>query len=82
LVAKSHRALLSVLRDPEYEYLKKEYGQTKIRLATSSVNRLDYGRKKREVIRRILKAAGWTDDDVDAKEGLDVRVVREDEPAY
>ncbi|EXJ65007.1 hypothetical protein A1O7_01346 [Cladophialophora yegresii CBS 114405] len=65
---------------PEHEALKKEYGQTKIKLASSSQHSLEYGQKKNPLIRRILRAAGWTDTEIDKKESLDYRVPHDDLP--
>lgn len=78
LVMKCHRALCDTLRLPEHEELKLEYGRTKMELASSSQNSVEYGQRKNAVIRKILKAAGWTDKEVDAKESLDYRIVGED----
>lgn len=78
LIMKCHRALCHTLRLPEHEELKLEYGRAKIELASSSRNGVEYGQRKNAIIRKILKAAGWTDDEVDAKESLDYRIAGED----
>jgi hypothetical protein len=64
----------------EHESLRKLYGQTKIELASTSQDSLEYCQRKNRVIRRILRAAGWTDSDIDKKESLDYRIPIDDLP--
>jgi GrpB-like predicted nucleotidyltransferase (UPF0157 family) len=56
------------------EELKKEYATVKWEIVAKRVNNIvDYGRMKNKVVRKILKEAGWTDEDISKKENLDVR---------
>lgn len=73
LVMRSHRALRDTLRLPQYASLRDEYGKVKRELAETSLDGVDYGQKKNWIVRKILRAAGWTDNEVDAKEALDQR---------
>ena len=77
-----HRALRDTLRLPQHESLKLEYGQVKIELASSSRDSVEYGQKKNPTIRRILRAAGWTEVEIDQKEELDYRVPGDDDRPY
>ena len=73
LVLRSYRALKETLMVDEQ--LRQEYGQLKIELAAAGVeygNIMQYAAKKRPTIRRILKAAGWTDAMVDEQEAMSV----------
>lgn len=74
LIVRCHLALRNTLRLPENEALKKEYGQVKMQLSKSAIDCVDYGQKKNPVIRKILKAAGWSDAEIDLKEALDYRI--------
>ncbi|KAJ9634035.1 uncharacterized protein PV06_08509 [Exophiala oligosperma] len=74
MIARCHRALRDTLRMPQHEALRAEYGRLKVHLAYSSIDGVDYGQKKNPLIRRILQAAGWTDEDIDKKECLDYRI--------
>ncbi|KAJ9604901.1 hypothetical protein H2200_010290 [Cladophialophora chaetospira] len=80
LVMRCHRALRDTLRMPEHERLKMEYGQIKAELASTSRDGVEYGQSKNPIIRRILRAAGWTDAEVDEKESLDYRIPGDDLP--
>ena len=82
LMARGHRALRDTLRAPEHKWLKDEYGKTKIELAKTSTSGLEYGRRKNPIIRKILKAAGWTDEDIIAEQALDHRVSWDDDLPY
>ena len=58
------------------EALKKEYGNVKLGLVREGIeDGVEYGRRKNEVIRKILRHAGWTDEEVGKKEALDVREI-------
>ncbi len=56
----------------EYEYVKWEMVQEGIE------NGIEYGRRKNSIIGKILKRAGWTDEEVQKKEALDAREIQED----
>ncbi|ETN44928.1 uncharacterized protein HMPREF1541_09803 [Cyphellophora europaea CBS 101466] len=62
----------------EDEVLKREYEAVKWGLLQEGVtDGVVYGRGKDQVIAKILKAAGWADEEVRRKEELDHRVVGE-----
>lgn len=51
--------------------MREEYGQVKQLLARTENQRvMQYSTAKNDVIRKILRKAGWTDAEVDAKEGM------------
>lgn len=51
--------------------LREEYGRVKLRLARTHNQRImQYSTGKNEIVRKILKEAGWTDEEVDEKEGM------------
>ena len=71
LVLTSYRLLRQTLT--EHEDLRVEYGQIKFELAESEYGTvMQYAAKKRPVIRKILRRAGWTDEMVDAQEAMSV----------
>lgn len=73
LVLRSYRALRETLS--VNESLRQEYGQVKIELAAAGIEYgtiMQYAAKKRPTIRKILKAAGWTDAMVDEQESMSV----------
>jgi GrpB-like predicted nucleotidyltransferase (UPF0157 family) len=58
----------------EDEALREEYQEVKLGLVRAGVVRtVEYGKGKNEVIARILKAAGWSEEEVRKKEALDTR---------
>ena len=70
IVVKSHLTLGETLRKEENADLKEEYGKLKMELAGREWNDvMEYATAKNGVIRRILTRAGWTEEEVDAKEG-------------
>ena len=71
LVLRSYRALKEVLMTDAD--LREEYGRIKMELAESQYGTImQYAAKKRPIIRRILKKAGWTDKMVDEQEAMSV----------
>ncbi len=71
LVLRSYRALKDVLMIDCA--LREEYGRIKCELAGSEYGTImQYAAKKRPIIRKILKRAGWTDEMVDRQEGMSV----------
>ncbi len=73
LVLRSYRALKETLMGDET--LRQEYGQLKFELAAAGVEYgtiMQYAAQKRPTIRKILKAAGWTDAMVDEQEAMSV----------
>ena len=70
IVIKSHLALRETLRKEENNDLKEEYGKLKMELAGREWNDvMEFATAKNGVIRKILGRAGWTDEEIDAKEG-------------
>ncbi|KAJ9501861.1 hypothetical protein H2202_002823 [Exophiala xenobiotica] len=82
LLMRGHRALRDTLKMPQHESLKAAYGQLKIELATTSIDGVDYGQRKNPLIRKILRTAGWTDQDIDKKEALDYRIPGDNDLPY
>lgn len=73
LVLRSYRVLKETLLVDQK--LRKEYGQLKFELAAVGVEYgtiMQYAAKKRPTIRKVLKAAGWTDAMVDEQEAMSV----------
>lgn len=82
LVARCHRALRDTLGAAEHKLLRDEYGKMKIELAKTTTSAVQYGQAKNQIIRKILKVAEWSDEEIDAKEALDHRVPGEDDLPY
>lgn len=82
LIMHCHRALRDTLRMPQHEALRAEYGRLKFYLAASSIDGVDYGQRKNPLVRKILQAAGWTDEKIDKKEALDYRVPGDEDLPY
>lgn len=59
----------------ENDSLRAEYEATKFRLVQECADRVTvkYGQGKNQIIAKILRAAGWTDEKIAAKEALDRR---------
>ena len=75
---RGYRDLKQVLTEgtPESEELVQEYGDVKWAMVQEGIeDGVEYGRRKNEIIRKILKRAGWTDEELEKKEALDVREV-------
>lgn len=72
LVLRSYRALKEVLAVDSA--LREEYGRIKWGIAAEQEygTIMQYAAKKRPIIRKILKAAGWTDEMVDEQEAMSV----------
>lgn len=70
LVYRSYVDLRDTLLKDENTDLREEYGRVKTALATSKQTWLpqEYSKGKNEIIRKILKKAGWTDEEVDQKQ--------------
>ena len=68
-------AFRDCLRKEENSDLKEEYGQLKWALAKRKdfVTIWDYADAKKSVVRKVLKRAGWTDEQITAKEDMRVR---------
>ena len=74
LSVKGYRDLRECLTKEENGDLRREYEQCKLAMVQEGVeDGVEYGQRKNGVIRRILRRAGWTDAEVDRKEGLDTR---------
>ena len=74
LSVRGYRDLQECLRKEENADLRKEYEECKLSIVAERIeDRVEYGQRKNGVIRKILKRAGWTDEEVDRKEGLDTR---------
>ena len=65
-------ALRDTLRNQANEDLKAEYGNLKWALSqrTDFTDIWQYAEAKNKMVRKILKRAGWTDDQVDEKESM------------
>ena len=71
---RGYRDVRECLRKEEHQGLRREYGECKMAMVREGCSDgVEYGRAKNEVIRKILKVCGWRDEEVDAKEALDVR---------
>lgn len=72
LPMRNYLALRDTLRDdPE---LREEYGKVKLELALSQYhNIMQYATLKNDIIRKILKKGGWSDQEVDEKEAQCVK---------
>ncbi|KAK4693727.1 hypothetical protein P7C71_g3724, partial [Lecanoromycetidae sp. Uapishka_2] len=71
LPLRSCRALRDTLR--RHEGLRSEYGALKIQLAMRQYdNIMQYSTLKNPVIRKILREAGWTEEEIDEKESQSV----------
>lgn len=70
LVYRSYVDLRNTLLQDENRDLRDEYGKVKTELAASKKTWLpqEYSRGKNVIIRKILKRAGWTDEEVDQKQ--------------
>lgn len=78
-----YRTLKNVLLRPENGDLRKEYGNEKLMLGGQIFwDALEYSARKDEIVKKILKRGGWTDEEVTTKEELTRRVwtVNEDNP--
>ena len=63
----------------EAESLRKEYEDVKWEMVQEGIeDGIEYGRRKNAIIGKILKRAGWTDEEVQKKEALDVRDIQDD----
>ena len=78
LSIRGFRTVRECLKKEENIDLKTEYAERKLAIVTEGVaDSVDYGQRKDEVVRKILKRAGWTDKEVTRKEGLDTRTKSE-----
>ena len=68
-------ALRDTLRLEENKDLREEYGQLKWDLAAKGeyAHIWEYASMKNDIVRTVLKRAGWTDEMVDEKEAMRVR---------
>lgn len=74
LSVRGYRDLRECLTKQENADLRKEYEECKLSMVAERIeDGVEYGQRKNRVIRKILKRAGWTDEEVDRKEGLDTR---------
>lgn len=77
MVHRNYLALRDTLRVDEE--LRDEYARVKMQAAGEGEgvvvydNVMQYASRKNGVVRKILKRAGWTDEEVDVKEGMAVR---------
>jgi GrpB-like predicted nucleotidyltransferase (UPF0157 family) len=63
--------------------LRREYEEVKYGILKEGPKEtVEYGQAKNEIIRKILLLAGWTEEEVERKEKLDVRVQSEWEDPY
>ena len=68
-VHRSYLSLRQTLRKPYNTGLRDEYAMVKLALAEREwADVMEYSTAKNDVIRKILRRAGWTDKQVDAKE--------------
>ena len=75
---RGYRDLRNTLCLPENEDLLKEYSDSKKQLAQETFKKnAEYSQHKNQVVRKILKRAGWTDEEIDEKEPFDQRGPRE-----
>ena len=71
---RGYRHLRDCLRREEHEDLRREYEECKMGMVREGcADGVEYGRAKNGVIRKILRRCGWTEEEVNVKEGLDVR---------
>ena len=73
---RGYRDLKKVLttETQEAEDLRREYENVKWGMVQEGIeDGIEYGRRKNGAIKKILKKAGWSDEDVPKKEALDVR---------
>lgn len=73
VILRSHRDLVRVLST--HILLRQRYGWVKMRLAENAEYEdvMQYAQAKNEVIRDILKAAGWSQEAITAKEAMTTR---------
>lgn len=73
LILKSHRDLVKVLSF--HVPLRHRYGWVKMRLAEKEEYEdiMQYAQAKNEVIRDVLRVAGWSEEAIDAKEAMATR---------
>ena len=63
----------------EAEALRREYEGVKWELVQEGIeDGIEYGRRKNAIIGKILKRAGWTAEEVQRKEALDVREIQDE----
>jgi len=80
IIMRCHRDLRDTLKMPQHKVLRDAYGKLKFELAASSLDLVEYGKKKDSMIRMILKVAGWSDTEIDDKEALDYRIPDDEDP--
>lgn len=69
VIYKSYLSLRETLRKPFYKELRDEYARVKFELAEREwADVMEYSTAKNAIIRKILLTAGWTSEQVDAKE--------------
>ena len=71
---RNYLALRDTLR--QEKELRDEYAEVKMEAAGEGVvydNVMQYASRKNGVVRKILKSAGWSDEEVDVKEEMAVR---------
>lgn len=69
VIYRSYLGLRETLRRPFNRELRDEYARVKFHLAERDwKDVMEYGTAKNVVVRKILRRAGWTDEQVDAKE--------------
>ena len=69
VIYRSYLSLRETLRKPYNDDLREEYAGVKMGLAEREwKDVMEYSTAKNEVVRKILRRAGWTDEQVDAKE--------------
>jgi len=71
----------TLIKDDE---LMNEYGNIKLKLSAEVVQNplVEYGRKKNDIVARILKKAGWTDEEIAETFSFDTRTVSPPSPPY
>jgi GrpB-like predicted nucleotidyltransferase (UPF0157 family) len=69
VVYRSYLSLRETLRKRYYRELRDEYAAVKFELAEREwEDVMEYSTAKNEIVRKILRRAGWTNEQVDAKE--------------
>lgn len=69
MIYRSYLSLRETLRKPFYRELRDEYAAVKFELAEREWEGvMEYSTAKNEIVRKILRRAGWTNEQVDAKE--------------
>ena len=78
LSVKGYRDLRACLMKEENRDLFDEYAECKLKMVEEGVSdNVEYGQRKNAVVRKVLQRAGWSEKEIDMKEGLDTRIAGE-----